>query len=327
MPTVSVVIPTFNRARLLLDAVESVLAQTYQDFEIIVVDDGSTDDTKAVVEPYLRRHGDRIRCLFQANQGLSAARNAGCRAGTGRYVAFLDSDDLWKPHKLAVQVPLLETDPAVGLVSSRAEVIDYANTKVLWIKPRRPAGTTLREMVIRRTQPPSSFVVRRAAIDGIGYFDPAIRLGLEDVDLCFRLAARGWKFVCLEEPLIKYRVHGDNLTWNPLGTYEGFVRTYEKLLALPNRDIPRSAARRCLARYLYLLGAAQRSRGQHELARRHLARALRLWPFVGWLLDEDERRPWWRRGIDLMKSYGVVLAAWCGPARSSPATDAQGSGA
>src|SRR5689334_6850738 len=108
-PLVSVVIPAFNRAFILPEALDSVLAQTWKDFEVLVVDDGSTDNTEEVLEPYVARHG--VRFLRQANQGPAAARNRGIEAARGKYVAFLDSDDLWLPIKLAVQIPRMEAQP------------------------------------------------------------------------------------------------------------------------------------------------------------------------------------------------------------------------
>ncbi len=310
-PNVSVIIPTYNRADLIVEAIHSVLAQTYQDLELIVVDDGSTDGTREAVAPYVQRSNGRVRYVYQENQGLSAARNTGCRLARGQYLAFLDSDDLWKPEKLAVQVPVLDADPTVGLVSSMAETIDARNTRVLGRKPKHPAGTTLREMVTQGTQPPSSFVVRREAIEGIGCFDPEIRRGFEDVDLCFRLARR-WKFVCLNDVLIRYRMHESNLTWDPIGTYEGCVQTYRKLLAAPGGGIPRVAARRMLAKYRYLLGATLRRRGALRQARAELTEAFRLWPFVGWMLGDAE--PLWRRALNLTTSYGIAASLWLRPA-------------
>ncbi|MCK4819314.1 glycosyltransferase family 2 protein, partial [bacterium] len=107
IPNVSVIIPTCNRAEYITQAIDSVLAQTYTDYEIIVVDDGSTDNTKEVMEPYM----DRIRYIYQENAGVSAARNTGIKAAKGDWVAFLDSDDEWLPGKLAVQIRAVERHP------------------------------------------------------------------------------------------------------------------------------------------------------------------------------------------------------------------------
>ena len=109
MPEVSVIIPTFNYGRFLEQAIQSVLGQTFQDFELIVVDDGSTDDTREVLARF--ESDRRVRCLFQANRGDAAARNTGILNAGGRYVAFLDSDDYWMPEKLERQLGIMRSDP------------------------------------------------------------------------------------------------------------------------------------------------------------------------------------------------------------------------
>jgi len=119
-PDVSVVIPAYNAAWCVAKAIESVLVQEGADFEIIVVDDGSTDDTAAV----LARYGDAIRVVRQRNQGLSAARNAGIRAAQGEFVAFLDADDWWLAGKLGQQLALMHTRPELGFCSTAARVED-----------------------------------------------------------------------------------------------------------------------------------------------------------------------------------------------------------
>ncbi len=120
MSKVSVIIPTYNRASYICDAIDSVLAQTYTDFEIIVVDDGSTDNTKSVLEKY----SERVKYFYQMNKGVSAARNKGIREASGEFIAFLDSDDAWLSFKLAEQVEILDNNPDVSLVFSDAELLE-----------------------------------------------------------------------------------------------------------------------------------------------------------------------------------------------------------
>lgn len=123
-PVVSVIIPTFNRAGLLPRAIESVIAQTFGDWELIVVDDGSTDDTAGVIRPYANELGERFVYLRQRNRGSSHARNAGIEAGVGQFVAFLDSDDQFLPHKLSRQLALFASAPQLGLVYSDYAYVD-----------------------------------------------------------------------------------------------------------------------------------------------------------------------------------------------------------
>ena len=127
MPKVSVVIPTYNRQRLVQDTIDSVLRQTFGDLELIVIDDGSTDDTRRVLQD---RYGTRIRYVYQENQGESAARNHGIALAGGEYVAFVDSDDLWHPQKLERQVEVFEADPGIGLGSTQAYWINYQGLRL-----------------------------------------------------------------------------------------------------------------------------------------------------------------------------------------------------
>jgi len=306
--TVSVVIPAYNRAHLLGPAIESVLAQTYKDLEVIVVDDGSTDETAAVAQRYAAQPGGRVRVIRQANQGVSAARNSGCRAARGRYIALLDSDDLWKPEKLARQVPALEHDPGVGMVCSMADIVDADNQRVLGLKPRQRPGATLRELVRTGSAAPSTFVFRREALEEVGGFDPQIQ-GLEDLDFCFRLVRR-WKIVCLEAPLIRYRQHGTGLSSDVAGICRAYIRTYEKLLALPDAEIPRAAVRQRLAKYHYQLGTIHARRRESRAAAAQLIRAIRTSPLVG-LNFATARHGWWQRGLLVVKPYAAAAGVGC----------------
>ena len=205
VPTVSVIIPTYNRAEFLAQAIDSVLAQTCQDFEIIVVDDGSTDDTAQVLAAY----SDRVRYVPIPHSGLPAvARNAGLRVAEGEYVAFLDSDDRWLPYKLERQLPFLQNRPAIGLVCSNALVLRTGLEKpdALYQPPdQRANGWVLPELLKNNFVITSTAIVRRAVLDQVGVFSeqPAL-CALEDYDLWLRLAAQA-EVVYLPEALAVYR--------------------------------------------------------------------------------------------------------------------------
>jgi glycosyltransferase involved in cell wall biosynthesis len=177
VPLVSVIIPSYNAARFLPDALESVLAQTYPHYEIIVVDDGSTDNTAQVVQPYLLR----IRYLKQDNRGIGAARNAAIAMSRGDFIALLDADDLWLPHKLALQVSLML--PETGLVgSSRAET-DPSGTLT--------RGVSYEELLVRNRFCASSVLFRRGCIDDLGGFnDTGDCFGVEDWELWLRISRK-----------------------------------------------------------------------------------------------------------------------------------------
>jgi glycosyltransferase involved in cell wall biosynthesis len=198
-PAVSVVIPAYNAAWCVAKAVESVLVQQGCDFELVVVDDGSTDDTAAVLAHY----GDAVRVVRQRNQGLSAARNAGLRAARGEFVAFLDADDWWLPGKLAPQLALLRARPEVGFCSCAARVEDPDGRLLnLWPAPRweGPFLVHLFGSAADVAGSGSAVVARRALFGRVGGFDESLR-SLEDIDMWMRLAAVT-DYACLDEPLV-----------------------------------------------------------------------------------------------------------------------------
>lgn len=197
-PKVSVIIPAYNAAGCVRRAVDSVLAQSFRDFELLVVDDGSSDDTLEVLAAY----GDRLRPLAQANGGPAAARNHGLRQARGEYVAFLDADDHWRPDKLARQVQLLDARPEIGFCSSATDVVDAAGAPVCaW--PCQPDAGPLPDILFLRgtviSGSTSGVLARRSLVLAQGGFDENLR-GFEDPDLWIRLAARTG-YVCLAEPL------------------------------------------------------------------------------------------------------------------------------
>ncbi len=212
MPHVSIIIPTYNRARLLRQALSSVTSQTFRDFQIIVVDDGSTDDTAAVCESM-----PDVRLVHLKHSGLPAvARNAGIAASDSELVAFLDSDDQWLPHKLVSQIAVFRENPCVGLACSDA-VIEG---------PSAPSDRKTYHSASARYRRDSSFevllddnfviastaIVRRSVLEHVGYFceDAPLR-GLEDYDLWLRVAATS-PVIYMPEPLACYSYSHDGLS-------------------------------------------------------------------------------------------------------------------
>lgn len=182
-PLISVIIPTFNRAALLPRAISSVFKQTYPNVELIVVDDGSTDNTAQLVAEY----GSAVRYIPQNNAGASAARNRGIREAGGTFVAFLDSDDTWHPEKLARQAALFST-PAIGAVhcAIRVEHIELAGTKGLYY----PGDTlNLHDVLALRIPWPTAMMVRRDILVELGGFDETL-VASEDWELCIRIAQK-----------------------------------------------------------------------------------------------------------------------------------------
>lgn len=207
-PTVSVVMAAKNYARFLPAAVESVFAQTFAGWELLVTDDGSTDATPAAVRPFLR--DSRVRYHRADRLGQPRAKNLGVRLSRGKFVAFLDADDAWHPTKLAKQLPLF-ADPDTGVVFCRRSLIDEAgNPLPPKPQPTPPRGRVLADIFARNFVCFSSAVVRRAVFDHVGGFDPEWDLAI-DYDLWLRVAAHhGFDFV--DEELVLYRTGHGNLS-------------------------------------------------------------------------------------------------------------------
>ena len=212
MPKVGVIIPTYNRASMVAEAIDSVLNQGFTDLEVVVVDDGSTDGTG---ESLKARYGDRIHYIYQPNQGRSAARNLGIRVSTGHYLLFLDSDDLLIPGGLAAEAAFLDAHPEIDVVYTDGYFCDEEGRDWGRIAPARPMhdpGDLLNYLVLNNViLACHSAMVRRTALDSIGppYFDEAMP-ETEDQDLWIRLAASDNVFAYLEVLTCRYRVHSDN---------------------------------------------------------------------------------------------------------------------
>lgn len=206
MPVVSVIIPTYNSAKHLSQALNSVWSQTYQDYEIIVVDDGSTDGTQDILSDY----GDRIRCLFQPNAGSSVARNAGAAVAAGRYIAFLDADDRLAPNKLALQVPVLESHADLALVASGLNLVD---TEGLTLRTERPwlhlPRIDLERLTFVGLVGVHGTLLRRSWFDRVGGFDARLRY-CQDMDLWWRVFAAGGSMAWLTAVVGDYRIHEKN---------------------------------------------------------------------------------------------------------------------
>lgn len=197
-PAVSVVIPAYNAAWCVRKAIDSVLAQDFRDFELIVIDDGSTDDTAAVLSEY----GNAIRVVHQINGGLSNARNTGIRESRGEFVAFLDADDWWLPGKLGRQVELMRNRPELGFSSTAARVEDPDGKLVnVWACAQWQDSFLVHLFGSNAdvAGSGSAVVARHELFQRAGCFDESLR-SLEDIDMWMRLAAVA-DYACLEEPL------------------------------------------------------------------------------------------------------------------------------
>ena len=194
---ISVVVPAYNVGWCVRRALDSVLSQSYRQFELIVVNDGSTDDTGSVLDSY----GNSIRVITQENAGMSNARNTGIRAASGAYIAFLDADDWWLPTKLEQQWRLMQNRPEIGFCSTSARVEDpQGNLLNIWKCCSK--GNLLETLFIHKASIAggcSAVMAKKTLLDKVGLFDEELK-GFEDPDLWIRFAAAS-EYACIDEPL------------------------------------------------------------------------------------------------------------------------------
>jgi len=209
-PQVSVIIPTYNRARFLDEAIQSVLNQRFQDFELIVVDDGSSDDTPELVAQI---SDSRIRYVrHEENRGISAALNTGIQASRGEYIARLDSDDIWLSKMLATQIQALNTHPKAGLAYAKTGAMDQDGTRIpgMWGQPEFFPGETFKSLLYGDFTSNVTIVVRRECLDQVGLYDEAFQVN-EDWELWLRVA-RLYRFAFVDDVLAIRRWHENNVT-------------------------------------------------------------------------------------------------------------------
>lgn len=244
-PRVSVVTTTYNRAVLLAESIESVVAQTLRDWELIVVDDGSTDQTRQVVAR-LAQDEPRIRYVYQANRGVSHARASGSRLARGAYLAFLDDDDLFLPSKLACQAAFLDAHPKVALVYSYVDWIRLSTGAYLQTSPSKscPPVYSFLELVRGNVMAAHSVLVRARCVEAVGGFRDT-RLGCDDYDMWLRISRR-YPMAFLPELVGFYRWHDTNMTYDRQLRYRDLLGIYEDLLkAGLSADEQRQVRARC----------------------------------------------------------------------------------
>ena len=267
-PTISVIIPTYNRAGMLKEAIDSVLAQDYSDFELIVVDDGSTDETPQILNGY----GGKIKRICQPNKGVSAARNRGIAAASGEFMAFLDSDDLWLPDKLTIQSEFLRSTPDALI----------CQTEEIWIRNgvrvnprerhRKVSGMIFERSLALCLVSPSAVMLRRGLFDEFGLFDESL-LACEDYDMWLRVSCRCPVYL-IETPLIiKRGGHADQLSRQPvLDKYR--IQAIKKILDSQMLSVDQYDAgvnmlkQKCA---LYAAGCRKRGRAEEAQSYRFLA--------------------------------------------------------
>ena len=226
MPEVSVVIPTYNSAQFLGEALQSVFSQTFYDYETIVVNDGSTDDTEKVIDLY----NNRIKYILQENGGPARARNYGIKESSGKYIAFLDADDIWLPSKLEKQVLMFRQRPELAMILTGNFVVNADGVPLFQVEKRKRfmEGNIAKNIFLHSGVLTSTVMVRKEIFDKIGLFEEDLRIG-EDDNMWIRIAAN-YQIELIDEPLAKYRSHPNSLTRDKMKLFE-YVQTNIRLLS------------------------------------------------------------------------------------------------
>jgi glycosyltransferase involved in cell wall biosynthesis len=242
IPCVSVITPAYNIARYIAEAIASVMKQTFTDYEFILVNDGSPDtaELERTLVPYL----DRIVYIKQENQGAGAARNAGLRAARGKYVAFLDGDDLWEPNHLAEQVALIESGPGYDLVYADSEIFGETHSDFATCMAANPSEgePTFESLLASRCSVITSTVVaRREPILEVGLFDTTLK-NAQDFDLWLRLAKRPNARMTYQRAVLgHHRIYQGSLASDEIRSLEAEVRVLRKTLQDPSLTIAEQA--------------------------------------------------------------------------------------
>lgn len=272
-PEIAVVIPAYNQAQFLPDAIDSVLGQSFINFELVVVDDGSTDETPQVLASI---RDPRVRVVRQKNAGLAGARNTGIRETSAPLLTFLDSDDLFMPDSLAVLHAYLQQHPDVGLVSGGRKLIGPDGTVLREIT--RSTGHELKDLLLNNPFAVGSWLLRRDWVDRVGVFDPSLR-ALEDWDLYLRLSLAGCRMAWIGGIMMAYRFHPAQMTREVERMRTSRLAVLDKFFA--RTDLPEEARAlrdQATAAILVKVALLAFMVGSYDVARTDLATAISLDP-------------------------------------------------
>ena len=306
MPAVSVIIPTYNRADILPRAINSILSQTYDDLEIIIIDDGSSEDIQSVLESI--KSGKLKLIKHTENRGIAAARNTGIRASDSKYIALLDNDDEWLPEKLEMQIKLMETEPAETAISDTGfiNIIKNKSYYIPGFEQRNKNSNIYRSIISKHFILPSTILLRRECFLSTGIFDENIPV-FDDWDYFFRILNK-YRIKSINEPLIRRYHHTDNVSSKVDIVLNGYTRLVEKHYTEISEDRP-------LLSICYLkLGQMSCFQGEAEKGREYLLKSIRinrleLRSYIAYLLSLLGKR--FYRGSTML--YRAVAKTFEGP--------------
>lgn len=306
MSTVSVIIPAYNQADYLAPAVQSALDQTHADVEVIIVDDGSTDHTSQVAQSFT---DPRVCYVYQVNRGLSGARNTGIRHATGRYLTYLDSDDLFLPEKIAILLAEIERHPRSGFVAGQAVPIDEEGQSIGKLFDKG-LPVHLPDLLLGNPLHVGSVLVSRDWQERVGFFDETLR-SYEDWDMWLRLALAGCPMACVAQPVSLYRFHRHQMTRDSRQMTTATFAVLNNFFAQPNLPTDWLAMKDHAFSSAHLRAAAQAYRIEdYEDGRYNLARAITLNPAL--LTDDGAQLAGKFRGWTELPKIGDPLAYLAG---------------
>ena len=270
-PTVSVIIPTYNRANLVGKAIKSVLSQTYQDFEIIVIDDGSTDNTREVIRGFKDKRVKYIK-EYKKNRGISVTRNIGIKMARGKYIALLDSDDEFLPERLRKQVQLLQNKSSeVGVVCSWSYNIDEKGNYISKRCLPKKDGYIYEDLLSTNPISLPTVLIRKECFNRVGFFDDLLN-AQEDWDMWIRIA-KYYRFALIKIPLVKYRLHTNQLSRN----LELKIITANRILVKYANELKKRP--RAHSKHYFYIGNRLCHMGKTKEGQRYLIKAISLYPF------------------------------------------------
>lgn len=285
MPKVSVIIPVYNSSKYVSEAIASVFAQTYQDFEIIVIDDGSTDNSREIIEDFIEKYPSKINYIYQKNKGIAGARNTGIKNAKGSLIALLDADDKWHPARLEKEIVIIESSPQIGLVHSNLMSISEDGIPLENFKRNKKylSGYIFKHLFLRSADIGSPTVLfRKDCCMNVGLFDENIVcMGCDDRDMWLRIAQK-YRVEYINEILAYHRLHNTNFSNNT-------QRMFNARLYVINKFYPGISKNNKLKKLA--LAKVHRDLGDHFLyglkfkeSTREYLKALSFRPFYFWAL-------------------------------------------
>ena len=272
-PTVSVIIPTYNRAHLIERAIKSVLNQTYQDFELIIIDDGSTDNTNEVLKKYIESD-NRIQYIrHKINKGGSAARNTGIKNSVGKYIAFLDSDDEWLPEKLMEQLNVFKDESyEIGAVYSGFQYIDIKGNHKGRQHIPKSEGYIYDDLLTKNcVGSASTILIKKECLDQVELFDETLP-SCQDWDMWIKIA-KYYKFAFVKAPLVKYYIHYNQISNNFKAVVRGEKRVIDKYF----RELKKRPY--IYSEHCFLLGNKLCHSAEIREGQKYLFKAILIYPF------------------------------------------------